>query len=146
MYIDVPHPGKMLAVRGGYARMHPCRECDGNDSHESHIPTPSNKGLLTAWPEKVKKSVRIVFALKNGSACDPLYFFTIAHFSQCCQRFFFAHFSRFFSLFFALFFALFFSLNFAHITVTLFSNTFVHVERLVFEPFPLHPLRGRDPP
>ena len=44
MYIDVPHPGKMLAVRGGYTRMHPCQECDGNESHESQTPPPPTKG------------------------------------------------------------------------------------------------------
>ena len=43
MYIDVPHSGKMLALRGGYTRMHPCQECDGNESHESQTPPPPTK-------------------------------------------------------------------------------------------------------
>ena len=34
-------------------------------------PTPSNKGLLTAWPEKNEKICEIFFALKSGSACGP---------------------------------------------------------------------------
>ena len=129
MHIDVPHPGKMLAVRGGYTRMHLCQECDGNESHESQTPPPPTKGLLTAWPEKVKKIREILFALKNGSACGPnTVFFSqnVSHiFSHCCQRFFSHIFRDFFAHFFALLFALLFSQNFSHVTFTHFSNTFV---------------------
>ena len=55
VFIDAPRPGSMLAVRGGYTRMRPCRQCHGNGSHESQTPTPSNKWLQTAWPEKGEK-------------------------------------------------------------------------------------------
>ena len=54
VFIDVPRPGNMLAVRGGYTRMRLCRQCHRNGSHESQTPSPPT-GLQTAWPEKNEK-------------------------------------------------------------------------------------------
>ena len=98
-FIDVPRPGNMLAVRGGYTRMRPCRQCHGDGSHESQTPPHPRKGCRLPGPKKVKNSVKFFFALKSGSACGPSnVFFSqkfFAHFSLCCQRFF----CRFFTIF-----------------------------------------------
>ena len=59
----------------------------------------------------------------------PAMFFSqkfFAHFSLCCQRFFWRFFTIFFAHFFALFFARFFSQNFSHLPFTHFSDTFFH--------------------
>ena len=126
MYIDVSHPGKMLAMRGGYTRMRPCRKCDGNEFHESQTPPPPTKGCSQPGPKKVKKSVRFFFALKNGSACGPSTVFFHKFFRTLftmLPEVFLAHFSRFFTN--SLFFTLVFSQNVSHVTLTHFSNTFV---------------------
>ena len=105
-------------------------------------PTPSNKRLLTAWPEKNEKIREIFLALKNGSACGPSTVFfsrNFSHsFSQCCQRFLLHFFSRFFTHFFAQFFALFFSQNFSHVTITYFLT---HLFRAVCCPQGFHNLQ-----
>ena len=43
VYIDVLHEGNMLAARGGYPRVRPCRHCHGNESHESQTPPLQQK-------------------------------------------------------------------------------------------------------
>ena len=101
VFIDVPRPGNMLAVRGGYTRMRPCRQCHGNGSHESQTPTPSNKGLQTTWPEKSEKFREFFFSHSKVvlPAVPAMFFFTkiFRTFFHCVARVFFAGFSRFFS-------------------------------------------------
>ena len=89
VFIDVPRPGNMLAVRGGYTRMRPCRQCHGNGSHESQTPPPPTKGCRQPGPKKVKNSVNFFFALKSGSACGPSYAFihkAFSHIFHCAAR------------------------------------------------------------
>ena len=130
VFIDVPRPGNMLAVRGGYTRMRPCRQCHGNGSHESQTPPPPTKGCRQPGPKKVKNSVKFFFrtqkwfCLRSQQCFFSQKFF--AHFSLCCQRFFCRFFAIFFAHFFALFFARFFSQNFSHVPFTHFSDTFFH--------------------
>ena len=99
----------MLAVRGGYTRMRPCRQCHGNGSHESQTPPPPTKGCRQPGPKKVKNSVNFFFALKSGSACGPSNCFLLTIFSHifhCVAR---GVFDGFFAIFFAHF-----SHNFLH--------------------------------
>ena len=127
VFIDVPRPGNMLAVRGGYTRMRPCRQCHGNGSHESQTPPPPTKGCRQPGPKEVKKSVNFFLALKSGSACGPSnVFFTkkFRTFFTVLPEGFCMFFSRFFRTFFALFFARFFSQDFSHVPFTHFSDTF----------------------
>ena len=108
VFIDVPRPGNMLAVRGGYTRMRPCRQCHGNGSHESQPPPPPTKGCRQPGPKKVKNSVKFFFALKSGSACGPSNVFfhkNFSHIFHCVARGFFAGFSRFFSHIFSHYFS-----------------------------------------
>ena len=108
VFIDVPRPGNMLAMRGGYTRMRPCRQCHRNASHESQTPPPPTKGCRQPGPKKVKNSVKFVFALKSGSACGPSNVFfhkKFSHVFHCVARgflhFFFAIFSHIFSHYFS---------------------------------------------
>ena len=107
VFIDVPRPGNMLAVRGEYTRMRPCRQCHGNGSHESQTPPHPTKGCRQPGPKKVKNSVNFFrtqkwFCLRS----QQCFFFhkNFSHsFSLCCQRFF-AGFSRCFRTFFRIIF------------------------------------------
>ena len=129
VFIDVPRPGNMLAVRGRYTRMRPSRQCHGNGSHESQTPPPPTKGCRQPGPKKVKNSVECFFALKSGSACGPSNvffhkffrtFFTVLPEGFC------TFFHDFFAHFFALFFARLFSQDFSHVPFTHSSDTFFH--------------------
>ena len=104
VFIDVPRPGNMLAVRGGYTRMRPCRQCHGNGSHESQTPPPPTKCCRQPGPEKVTNSVKNVSALKSSSACGPsnVFFVTIfSHIFHCVARgFLHVFFHDFFRTFF----------------------------------------------
>ena len=131
MFIDVPRPGNMLAVRGGYTRMCPSRQCHGNGSHESQSPPPPTMGCRQPGPKKVKNSVHFFSHSKVFLPAVPAMFF----FPQIFRTFFtvlpegfctFFLFHDFFAHFFALFFARFFSQNFSHVPFTHFSDTFFH--------------------
>ena len=108
VFIDVPRPGNMLAVRGGYTRMRPCRQCHGNGSHESQTPPPPTKGCRQPGPKKVKNSVNFFSHSKVFLPAVPaMFFFTkiFRTFFHCVARGFlhvffhdfFAHFSHYFS-------------------------------------------------
>ena len=108
VFIDVPRPGNMLAMRGGYRRMRPCRQCHGNGSHESQTQPPPTKGCRQPGPKKVKNSVNFFFALKSGSACGPSNVFfhkNFSHIFHCVARGCFDGFSRFFSHIFSHYFS-----------------------------------------
>ena len=130
VFIDVPRPGNMLAVRGGYTRMRPCRQCHGNGSHESQTPPPPTKGCRQPGPKKVKNSVKFFLALKSGSACGPSNVcftkFLSRNFSLCCQRFFFPVFRDFFRTLLRTIFRTAFLAEFSHVPFTHFSDTFFH--------------------
>ena len=129
VFIDVPRPGNMLAVRGGYTRMRPCRQCHGNGSHESQTPPPPTKGCRQPGPKKVKNSVKFFSHSKVVLPAVPaMFFFTkiFRTFFTVLPEVFLTVFHDFFAHFFALFFARFFSQNFSHVPFTHFSDTFFH--------------------
>ena len=83
--------------------MRPCRQCHGTN------PTPSNKGLQTAWPEKSEKFREFFFraqkwfCLRSQQCFFSQKFF--AHFFTVLPEVFFAGFSRFFSHIFSHYFS-----------------------------------------
>ena len=130
VFIDVPRPGNMLAVRGGYTRMRPCRQCHGNGSHESQTPPPPTKGCRQPGPKKSEKFREIFFGtqkwfcLRSQQCFFHKNFF--AHFCTVARGFLHVFFDDFFAHFFALFFARLFSQDFSHVPFTHFSDTFFH--------------------
>ena len=131
VFIDVPRPGNMLAARGGYTCMRPCRQTMPRKWVPWVTnPTPSNKGLQTAWPEKGEKFREIVFRTQKWFCLrsQQCFFFTKSFrtFFTVLPEGFARFFHDFFAHFFALFFARLFSQDFSHVPFTHFSDTFVH--------------------
>ena len=127
VFMDVPHPGNMLAVRGGYTRMRLRRQCNGNEPHESPTPPPPTKGCRQPDPKKMKNSVNFFRAQKWFCLrSQPCFFFTkrIRSFFHNVAKGFGARFSRFFCTFFRTIFRTVFLAEFSHVPFMHFSNTF----------------------